>query len=107
MLMCFTYLYVDKAHKQWRYVIFGSILVYWGSIGVSNHFSLRMGVLFMEIAFGYFMFLAMRKQPFLLQIFALLMLWNTVSVKTYFGDITNTRVYWNYDIAGPFFYFLF
>ena len=86
--MCFTYLYVDKAHKQWRYVIFGSILVYWGSIGVSNHFSLRMGVLFMEIAFGYFMFLAMRKQPFLLQIFALLMLWNTVSVKTYFGDIT-------------------
>ncbi|WP_158413040.1 hypothetical protein [Helicobacter fennelliae] len=81
--------------------------MYWGSIGVSNHFSLRMGVLFMEIAFGYFMFLAMRKQPFLLQIFALLMLWNTVSVKTYFGDITNTRVYWNYDIAGPFFYFLF
>lgn len=107
MLMVFTYLYVDKAHKQWRYVIFGSILVYWGSIGVSNHFSLRMSVLFMEIAFGYFMFLAMRKQPFLLQIFALLVLLNFVSVKTYFGDLTNTRVYWNYDIAGPFFYFLF
>lgn len=107
MLMIFAYLYVDKVHKQWRYVIFGSILVYWGSIGISNHFSLRMSVLFMEIAFGYFMFLALRKQPFLLQFFALLVLLNLVSVKTYFGDITNTRIYWNYDIAGPFFYFLF
>ena len=105
--MIFAYLYVDKVHKQWRYVIFGSILVYWGSIGISNHFSLRMSVLFMEIAFGYFMFLALRKQPFLLQFFALLVLLNLVSVKTYFGDITNTRIYWNYDIAGPFFYFLF
>ena len=107
MLICFAYLYVDKAHKQWRYVILGFVAVYWGSIGVSNHFSLRVGVLLLEIAFGYFVFLAMRKQPFLLQIFALLVLLNLISVKTYFGDIINTRVYWNYDIAGPFFYFLF
>lgn len=107
VLMVFAYFYVNKIHKQWRYVIFGSILVYWGSIGISNHFSLRMSVLFIEVALGYFMFLAMRKQPFLLQIFALLVLLNLISTKTYFGDLTNTRVYWNYDIAGPFFYFLF
>ncbi|BDB66534.1 hypothetical protein Hc94105_0730 [Helicobacter cinaedi] len=107
MLMCFTYLYVDKAHKQWRYVVLGFVVVYWGSVGVSGHFSLRIGILLLDVAFGYFIFLALRKQPFLLQFFALLVLLNLVSVKTYFGDITNTRVYWNYDIAGPFFYFLF
>lgn len=107
ILICFAYVYLDKSHRQWRNVIFGLVLVYLGSVIVSNHFSIRTSLLLIDVAFGYFMFLALRKQPFLLQFFALLVLLNLVSVKTYFGDITNTRIYWNYDIAGPFFYFLF
>ena len=92
--------------NQWKCVIIGLVCLYFCSVFISAHFSIRIGVLLIYVAFGYFLFLAGRKQPFLLQIFCLCLLLNLAMVKSVFGDLTNTRIYHNNDIYGEAFYFL-
>lgn len=96
-------IYVKKPIK---YLIIGLVLIYISSVFVSAHFSIRIGVILMYIMLGYFLYLCLRKLPFILLIFSLLAILNVAQTKSVFGDLTNTRIYYNYDIIGQPFYFL-
>lgn len=92
--------------KPLKYLIIGLVLIYISSVFVSAHFSIRTGVILMYIVLGYFLYLCLRKLPFILLIFSLLAILNVAQTKSVFGDLTNTRIYYNYDIVGQPFYFL-
>lgn len=106
LLTC-TWVYVDKSQAKWRRIIIGLGIIYLAAAFVSNHLSLRVGVLFFFVSFGYFLFLALRKQPLLLYSFSLIYLFD-LSAMELNKDINNpTRIFYNYDIIGPFFYYLY
>ncbi|MGX2981652.1 EpsG family protein [Helicobacter sp. 23-1045] len=92
--------------KPLKYLVIGLVLFYFSSVFVSAHFSIRIGVILMYIVLGYFLYFALRKLPFILLIFSLLVILNVAQTKSVFGDLTNTRIYYNYDIIGMPFYFL-
>ena len=106
LLVC-TWIYIDKSQAKWRHIIMGLGIIYLAAAFVSNHLSLRVGVLFFFVSFGYFLFLALRKQPLLLYSFSLIYLLD-LSAMELNKDINNpTRIFYNYDIIGPFFYYLY
>lgn len=106
LLVC-TWIYIDKSQAKWRHIILGLGIIYLASTFVSNHLSLRVGVLFYYVCLGYFMFLALRKQPLLLYGFSLLYLLNLcVGMITKAPD-NPTQIFHNYDIVGSFFYYLY
>ena len=105
LLIC-TWAYVDKSQAKWRYIIMGLGIIYLASAFVSGHLSLRVGVFFYSCAFGYFVFLALRKQPILLYGFALLYLVDLA--ENFSKDVKSYKMMsYNYDIIGPFFYYLY
>ncbi|RDU62621.1 EpsG family protein [Helicobacter sp. MIT 14-3879] len=106
ILTIFSLIYLNRAFRRYRAVILGLEILYISSIYVSGHFSLRVGVFLIFVSIGYFLFLSLRKQPFILLIFALFSLLNIAQTKSVFGDLSNTRIFANYDIYGNFFYYL-
>lgn len=97
LLIC-TWLYVDKSQAKWRYIIIGLGIIYLAGTCVGFILSSRTGMLFFSVALGYFLFLALRKQPLLLYGVALLCLESSAR---------NLSNIFNYDIIGPFFYYLY
>ena len=101
LLIC-TWVYVDKSQAKWRHIIMGLGIIYLAAAFVNTNLSIRVGLLFFFVALGYFLFLTLRKQPLLLYGFTLLYLANSVE-----NLARKDVVFYNYDIIGPFFYYLY
>ena len=100
LLIC-TWTYVNKSQAKWRHIIMGLGIIYFTAIFTDIYFSIRAGLLFFFVALGYFLFLALRKQPLLLYGVTLLCL------ESFARNLAKNPVFYNYDIIGPFFYYLY
>ena len=100
LLIC-TWTYVNKSQAKWRHIIMGLGIIYFTAIFTDIYFSIRAGLLFFFVALGYFLFLALRKQPLLLYGVTLLCLESSAR------NLAKNPVFYNYDIIGPFFYYLY
>lgn len=100
-------IYLNKGFKQWKAVIIGLSFLCFSALFAHAHLSYRLGMISLFIMAGYFLFLSLRKQPFILILFSLFSLLILASIKSVFSILSSAKIWANYDIIGSFFYYLY